>query len=258
MHGIDDDALHVFSRIKRNYFSRPEFDISVKIMPAENKSGKAVFFFHGWGSDSKTFSYLVQKIRKKHHVALFDYPLQTVSDDIKKTISYFHSISDRAAGAVSDMKAIGITKFYFVGISLGGYLSVFIADRLKGDVKKIFICCSGSRISDTFWRSIAGTDLKKKLVSRGYELSRLRKEWAEIEPENNLESLKNTKILFRLSKHDKLVPYDLQHGLLEAMKKKKIDVSTSISKISGHYLTILSSLLDYKSLEHFFEGHDND
>ena len=252
MKGLDDICLNYISKTKQIFFKPKTFPVSYKIIYPKNKTQKAIFFFHGWGTNSKKFIYLAEKFRQDYAIVLFDYPKETVSDDTKKTIDYFNNVLSEAISAKNKLERIGVKDINFFGVSLGGYIAIYLANKIE--VQKVYLCVTGDRLSETFWTGISGRDIKNSLIKKNYNLKRLIEEWKSLEPCNNLENLEKTKIFMRLSENDKLVLFRLQENLMKKIAEKDISLETTNEKYFGHYITIVNTLLDYRTAKRFFEN----
>jgi esterase/lipase len=235
MKGIDDQILGNFSLMKQSILPPKKFEIKFKIFG--NKK-KAIIYYPGWGSSSSVFEFMKKKLMKDYTIILFDYPLEVISPETRKTVAYFKEILKKTKQAILDSKAEEINLF---GTSLGGFLSVYIAKRIE--VNKIVLSVSGSRLSDVFWTSIVGVRVKKALIAKGYNLNRLRKDWKAIDPINNIS---NTKSLAYTSLRDRIVLYEFQEELVNALQSIEIREDTF-----GHDLTGAKNLMDYKTIKEF-------
>jgi len=110
---------------------------------------------------------------------------------------------------------------------------------------------AGSSLSKTCFTSYAD-EVKIKLEKKKYNLKKLQKEWKQIEPINNLNNIKKTKIKLYTSLNDQVVLYEFQKKLFEQMKKKKIDVEEILEEKKGHYLTVYKYLKNYEEFDKFF------
>ncbi len=235
MKGYDDMILNGLSKMKKKIAKPKLFKVRYKII---GKSKKAVIYYHGWGSSSNVFSYLKNNLKKEYSIILFDYPIEALSSDTKKTVHYFEEILNKTKEAIGKINPAEISLF---GTSLGSFLSVYIAKRIKID--KMILSVGGSRLSDVIWTSIATRKIKDELVKKGIGLKELRKKWKAIEPINNIST---TKTLAFTSARDMLVLYEYQKELSDAFDAIEIK-----ENLFGHDVTCLKNLMDLKNVSEF-------
>lgn len=237
MKGYDDIILNALSKMKKEISKPKLFKVRYKIIC---NSKKTIIYYHGWGSSSEVFSYLKTNLKKEYSVILFDYPVEALSSDTKKTVHYFEEVLDKTKEAISKLNSKEINLF---GTSLGSFLSVYIAKRIKVD--KMILSVGGSRLSDVVWTSIATRKIKDELVKKGIGLKELRKEWKAIEPINNISA---TKVLAFTSARDMLVLYEYQKELSDAFDAIEIK-----EPLFGHDVTCLRNLMDLKNVREFLK-----
>ena len=219
MKGIDDIILNKASHIKRAIVTPKPFEPYFKIYKA--KSDKAVFLYHGWAQGVNPFIHVVQKLKKKYNVVLFYYPLKIICDEPKLTPIYFNKMLNLSKKAIKKLEKENVKEFYSFGVSLGTFLSIYIANKTK-KLSKMVLSIGGISFSDTFWDSITFIKLKNKITKNGYDLQKLKKEWNSIEPYNNLENVKNKKILVYNSTTDMLVRFKYQDKLTKELQHNNI------------------------------------
>ncbi|MCM2325833.1 MAG: alpha/beta hydrolase [Candidatus Woesearchaeota archaeon] len=237
MKGYEDVILGKLSLLKKDIFRSRFSQVEYKII---GKKKKAVIYYHGWGSSSDVFAFLKNKLEKDYTIILFDYPLDVITSDTKKTVAYFEEILLKTRQAIKESNVEEVNLF---GTSLGGFLSVYIAKRIR--INKMILSVAGSRLSDVFWTSIAGVRIKEALVKKGYDLRQLQEEWKAIDPIYNISK---TKTLAYTSLRDRIVLYQFQEELVRALDAKEIREETF-----GHDVTGGKNLMDYKTVKEFLE-----
>ena len=249
MKGIDDIILNKTSHIRRWIVNPQPFEPYYKVYKA--KSDKAVFLYHGWAQGVNPFKYVVQKLKGKYNIVLFFYPMEIICDKPNYTPMYFDKMLKLSKKAIKKLEKEGVKEFYSFGVSLGTFLSVYIANKTK-KLSKMVLSIGGNSTSETFWDSITFRSLKNKIIKKGYTLPKLKKEWSKIEPHYNLENIKNKKILIYNSTTDQLVRFKHQDKLTKELKKNN---KVTVKKFNvGHYFTGLKSVTDHKTFLSFYEN----
>ncbi len=100
----------------------------------EAGTGPAVILLHGGGGHAETWVRNVQPLAKYFHVYAIDY-LGHGYTDIAKGMS--RRLEDFRTHLLDFMDTVGVEKAHLVGESLGGQISVFVADEHPERVDKL-------------------------------------------------------------------------------------------------------------------------
>lgn len=88
-------------------------------------SGEAVLLLHGWGSNLKSFSFLIDLLKTKYRVLAFDYPGFGESEMLRDSFS----IDDYVDVTVDFLKEMNVEKVILIGHSYGGRIIIKLNSR---------------------------------------------------------------------------------------------------------------------------------
>lgn len=206
---------------------------------------KVVFLFAGW--HSKLWMYwLFSKILSSngYYCITYAYDNDVFSPDTQKTTKHLNEIKDDVLSKIKKLKNEGRNEFYIFGTSLGSMIALMVADK-SPDISKIILNTIGIDISETVWGwNNIYPEFKKKLIKQNLTLEKLKKVWSPITPANNINNLKNKKILIYLSKKDEVIPYDLGKSLVIEFEKKNYNYNLVINKNLKHTYTGIFNLIN--------------
>lgn len=97
-------------------------------------SGPMIVFIHGWLESHKTFETIVNLLSKKYRCVSIDLPGFGKSDPINNV-----TLNKITRDVEKVIQKIGVKKYYMVGHSLGGAISLIYADNNKEAVKKLVL-----------------------------------------------------------------------------------------------------------------------
>lgn len=92
-------------------------------------SGKAVVLIHGFGEDGDIWNYMAEKLKNNFMVIVPDLPGSGKSEILKDDGSEQISIEDYAEVIISVIKKESIDKCTVIGHSMGGYITLAIAEK---------------------------------------------------------------------------------------------------------------------------------
>ena len=88
-------------------------------------NGDAILLLHGWGSNLKSFSFLIDLLKIKYRVLAFDYPGFGESEMLKESFS----IDDYVDVTVDFLKAMKVENVTLIGHSYGGRIIIKLNNR---------------------------------------------------------------------------------------------------------------------------------
>lgn len=88
-------------------------------------NGEVVLLLHGWGSNIKSFSLLIELLKCKYRVLAFDYPGFGESQMINKSLS----VDDYADIVVDFLKLMNVINVTLIGHSFGGRIIIKLNNR---------------------------------------------------------------------------------------------------------------------------------
>lgn len=105
-----------------------------KVNYIDEGSGEAVLLLHGWGSNLKSFTSLINLLKSKYRVLAIDYPGFGESEELKKSFS----IDDYCDIVVEFLKKLEVKDVILVGHSYGGRIILKLnnRDKLPFEIKK--------------------------------------------------------------------------------------------------------------------------
>ena len=107
---------------------------SKKFFYSESGKGPTIVFIHGWLESHTTFTNISKLLSTKYRCILIDLPGFGQSDAIDKvTLNKISTTLEKV------LDKIGVNKYYLVGHSLGGAVTLVYADKHKEEVKKIVL-----------------------------------------------------------------------------------------------------------------------
>lgn len=105
-----------------------------KFFYSDSGKGPVIVFIHGWLDSHTTFTSISKLLSSRYRCILIDLPGFGQSDSIEKvTLNKISTTLEKA------LDKIGINKYYLVGHSLGGAVTLVYADKYKDEVKKIVL-----------------------------------------------------------------------------------------------------------------------
>jgi len=170
---------------------------------------------------------------------IYQFPKRILSDNIYLTQEYFKEIQEEIKQDIKDIKKKhNFEEISVIGISLGCVNALMVANK-NPDINNVFLVVPGDSLSDSLWRGVGTVRLKSQIKKHKINLEELEKEWKNLDPKNNIDSLFDKKIEIHLSKSDKVIPYTNGHRLVADMEETGLHPSVFTNNKLGHYLTFL-------------------
>lgn len=114
-----------------------------------------------------------------------------------------------------------------------------VANESK-DISKLILNTAGSDPAENVWVSkITNGKFKSEIINKGYTLEKLQKAWRTITPINNIDNLKDKKILVYLSKKDKIIPFSIGMKFIQELDKRNYDYQLIVNTKLGHLQTAM-------------------
>lgn len=216
-----------------------------KTYGSENK--KIVFLLSGWCIKQWMMWYFAKQFeRNGYQCIVYTYENNVFSPDTKKTVNDLLRVRDDVLDRIKQLKEQECKDFNIFGASLGTIIALLVANK-SSDISRIILNTTGSDIAEVVWSwDNVKKYFKNALISQGYSLVQLKKDWSVITPINNINNLKNKKILLFLSQKDELIPYKLGEALGDVLSKYKYDVQIRTNIHSAHLLSGILNLFNTK------------
>lgn len=113
---------------------------NINVNYTDNGKGKAVVFLHGFLEDKTIWEEYSTRLSSKNRVITVDLLGHGKTD----CLSYNHTMEEMADSVYAVLKHLKIRRFYLVGHSLGGYVSLALAEALPDNIKGIILFHSTS------------------------------------------------------------------------------------------------------------------
>lgn len=240
-----------------------------KVAYFDTGSGDVILFVHGWMSTKEAYSGLVSVLSKKYRCVGIDIPGFGKS----KVISHL-KVKDIAPIIHSLVRKLRINKFYLVGHSMGGAISIIYANKHQDKIKKMVLISpfvsfrQFPRLLLILIKYVVPNIIDKTIVNPLYKFVRFVSNFVFERTESviDVKKIKNEKVkrrainafnlMFQLSSLDlyKLL-YGIRRDIMVIYGKKdnivSIDVIKPILKISSHL-----NLNIFEDKRHFVYSYD--
>lgn len=238
------------------YYMKNDIKLFYEIYGKKNK--KEILILPGWGDNRRTFTDMINNLKKEHKIYIFDYPGFGYSPFPSKDLDIY----DYSNLIYSFIKENNIKKPSIIAHSFGGRISIILTGLYKVKLDKlILIDIAGiRRKSIKRWIKTNVYKLRKKLVifkkNKLKYLNNLRKKYSSTDY-NNLN--KNMYITFKNIINEDLRKYikEIKENTLIIWGKK--DEDTPIKE--GYYINKKiknSKLIIYNNSTHFVYLEEKD
>jgi len=226
---------------------KPEFDskysadqaiTSVQFSEISDTSLLTVVF-PAWHMPAKLTARLQQQLmRQGSSVLMYNFNPLILEDDIIKVKSSFEFI---ALAVAEDVSAL-VSHYHFktvnlLGISVGGVALCIVAEKLP-KFHSVTMLAPGNDLAAALWAGWRTRRLRNSIRARGYRLADLEKEWADLAPQNHIQTLKTHPVQIILARKDHFIPYSLGRELYKELKSVNPNTTCTTSRF-GHVATIL-------------------
>ncbi len=120
---------------------------NIQLSYTEQGSGNTVVLLHGFLENQKMWSAYISTLTQKNRVITID----LLGHGETECIGYVHTMEDMAEAVYAVLKSLRVKKAHFVGHSMGGYVSLALAELYPTLIRKIMLLNSTSR-EDSFER----------------------------------------------------------------------------------------------------------
>lgn len=182
-------------------------------------SGDVVLLLHGWGSNLKSFSQLINLLKLKYRVLALDYPGFGESSMLERSFS----IDDYADVVVDFLKELNVEKTILVGHSYGGRIIIKLNNRNNLPFvieKNVLIDAAG--IKDK-------KDLKTKLKIASFKTLKKASKFLPISKDKKEELEKELKKKFGSSDYAS-APKVLQETLIKSVNEDLSDLLSNMKE----------------------------
>jgi pimeloyl-ACP methyl ester carboxylesterase len=129
---------------------------SINVSFTDSGKGKAVVFLHGFLASKEMWKPFATELSKTQRVITIDLLGHGKTD----CLSYVHTMEEMAEAVQEVMSYLKLRKYFLVGHSLGGYVSLALAENHPDNVRGLVM-----------FHSSAKADSKQKKIDRGRAIS---------------------------------------------------------------------------------------
>ena len=133
---------------------------SINVAFTDEGKGKAVVFLHGFLASKKMWEPFVTELSKTQRVIAIDLLGHGSTD----CLSYVHTMEEMAEAVEAVMHQLKLKRYFLVGHSLGGYVSLALAENNPDNIKGLVM-----------FHSSAKADSKQKKIDRGRAIKIIKK-----------------------------------------------------------------------------------
>jgi hypothetical protein len=216
---------------------------------------KVVFLLTGWKNTVGQF-WIFSHILSLYgyRCITYEYDRSVLSPDAGRTKSELLKIKKDILEGIQKLKKEGIDSFAIFGTSLGSLIALMVANNSK-EIDRIILNLSGADLAEIVWSwDYIEKGFKRGLLRNLLTLLRLKISWRIVSPINNVDKLKNKKILFYYAKKDEMIPFVQARKLAVAFKKYGHDYQVSVNKHNGHLGAGLINLLNFPKYIRFLNS----
>lgn len=225
---------------------RPEFDrhytpdqaiISATLTEVDESSVLTVVFpfWHAPQSFNRSLERRIQN--RGTNVLLYNFNPLILNEDVESVKQSFEFITASIAQDISALrKSRQFTSLNLLGFSLGVVSLCLVAEELEA-FDEVTLVVPGNDLASSLWAGLRTRRLRGKLRRAGHELPALQKAWENLAPQSHAAALRNHKLHIVLAKHDRFIPYEFGHRLLQALDTGSGEVTCETTPY-GHVATI--------------------
>ncbi|PCJ23531.1 MAG: alpha/beta hydrolase [Flavobacteriales bacterium] len=125
---------------------------SINVAFTDEGKGKAVVFLHGFLASKEMWKPFAKELSRTQRVITIDLLGHGNTD----CLSYVHTMEEMAEAVEAVLRHLKLKRYYLVGHSLGGYVSLAMAENNPDNIKGLVM-----------FHSSAKTDNKQKKIDRG-------------------------------------------------------------------------------------------
>ncbi len=114
---------------------------NIQVSFTDSGSGKAIVFLHGFLENKSIWNDFALQLNSKYRVITID----LLGHGKSECLSYIHTMEEMAEAVYFVIRKLKIRKFYLVGHSLGGYVSLAIAEQFPDNIKGLCLFHSSAR-----------------------------------------------------------------------------------------------------------------
>ena len=216
---------------------------------------KALLIFPHWGAPIRPYQWFARYF-VDYRTIIYHCPSSLLSSDIGATFCNFDFLESAALCDIKRLKSKGIYDFSFYGASLGSVIALRTANILAlayGKVGGVVINLSCADFPFAVWNGSATRPIRKDWENRDISYAEVNKAWSYLSPINNLQRLKETKILFFASKKDAVMGSPNVMSLADTFANNFPKAEVRNNAFLGHYFGGAKNFLRLRTMRKFLD-----
>lgn len=256
MNGIDDI---IFSKVYTTIMSRAENKAESEIAMTKeiyaSNSRSVIFILPQWRSKSLFyFKPLINKLKSKHRVVIYQLPFALLSADVKLTAKLFKDAARDINETFELLRKEGCEYYSIIGNSTSCVIAAMAANQ-DNRCKKLILNLVGNDLAECMWYSQNPLvkNIKNILMEQGISLNKLKNHFEPMSYSHNSNNLKKKNILVFLSKNDRIVPYKSGIKFLGLLRKDRIKYKLVENIFLGHYFSYIKNVVLSNKMANFLD-----
>lgn len=227
-------------------------DYQTKTYGQKNK--KVVIVFGGLGSTQKLFWFLGKALSSHGYKAIiYTYSPALLSPDPKKTRMNFTNLVQEVQKTLRSLPKRQQKRIAVFGTSLGSVPAMMLVQRER-NIRDIILNTPIANVAETVWKwEKHHFNFKKQLQEHRVTRKKLRSDWFDLSPINNLDTLADKRLLLFASTHDEIIPYTQTKELVKKLEDEEIEFEAIINSRHKHLLSSIISMLRYQTYISFLD-----
>jgi len=222
----------------------------IEVSFADNGRGKAVVFLHGFLGDKTVWNYYAKELSSSTTRVI---TIDLLGHGKTECLSYVHTMEEMAEAVYAVLKHLKLKKYYLIGHSMGGYVSLALAENYPDEIRGLCMFHSSAK---------ADRDEKKKDRTRAIKVV---KRNAKIFIDEAIPNLFNTTEKPNkqgITKAKKIALYTSKQGIVAALEGMRIRLDREIVLKFAPYPVLYiigkeDNILPYKDLINQAKLSDN-
>lgn len=221
---------------------------SYQIKTYGKSNAKQILIFPGLGISQKYGLFLGRLFAASGYQAhvfyysdIFGKSIQEFSNNVQTLVTEALKLTNKKAKR---------NEFILFGTSMGSFIALNILN-LSPNIKKsvINLCGDDFTLILTSWKKQFNNFKDEYFMNM--KKSQIKTLISDLSPENNIDKLKDKKILYFMAEKDNIIPFKNQKGLLKKIKESNIEVTTIINDHHGHVASEAINIFKFNTYLNF-------
>lgn len=195
--------------------------------------------FPPWHGASVPFTLLQQRlVRKESAVLRYDFHHNILTANTKQVLESFRYIQKTVSGDLHKIVAeYGYNSVKLIGVSLGNLALSMVASYYP-TISEATLVVGANKLAPSVWEGMRTQDIRRQLVSQGFDQTGLETVWQELEPARYAKAFSGKPVRFVTSDNDKVILSSNQQQLVDAFLKAGAKVQQTHKQV-GHIMSII-------------------